>query len=45
MTRLEQAKIIFDEVDREYSISSYMADDVMCAIMTGLEIIEIESRE
>ena len=45
MTKQEQAQIIFREVDEEYSIPSYMEDDVIRGIMAGLKKIEAASRE
>lgn len=46
MSREEKAKIIFREVNEEYTISSYMADDIMRGILKALSIIEKkENRE
>ena len=46
MSREEKAKIIFREVNEEYTISSYTADDIMRGILKALSIIEKkENRE
>ncbi len=45
MTKQEQAKIILNAVDVEYSIPSYMEDYVIRGIMAGLKKIEAAGRE
>lgn len=40
VTKEEKARIIFEEVDRESAISTYLEDDVMRGIIAGLTRIE-----
>lgn len=42
MDILEQAQIILEEVDGEYSIPGYLEDDVLRGIIAGLRRIEKE---
>lgn len=42
MSKREQAKIILEELDKEYSIPHYLEDDVIRGIISGLCRIEKE---
>ena len=45
MSRREQAQIILEEVDEEFTIPSYMEEYVLRGIMAGLKRIEQEGDE
>lgn len=45
MSKREQAKIILEELDKEYSIPYYLEDDVIRGIVSGLCRIEKEGAE
>lgn len=42
MNKMEQAKIILEELDKEYSVPHYLEDDVIRGIISGLCRIEKE---
>lgn len=42
MSKREQAKIILEELDKEYSVPYYLEDDVIRGIVSGLCRIEKE---
>lgn len=42
MTKKEQAMIILEELNEEYTISTYMEEDVIRGIIAGLVRIERE---
>lgn len=44
LTKQEQARIIMEEVNEEFTIPGYMEDDVIRGILKGLTRIEKEGR-
>lgn len=45
MSKGEQARIILEELDKEYSVPYYLEDDVIRGIVSGLCRIEREDME
>ncbi len=45
MSRRERAQIILEELNKQYTIPSYMEEDVLKGIMAGLKRIEQEREE
>lgn len=42
MSKREQAKIIMEELDKQYTIPAYMEEDAIKGIIAGLKRIEQE---
>lgn len=45
MSKVEKAKIILSELNKEYSIPSYMEEDVLRGIVAGLTRVEKEDNQ
>ena len=45
MSREEMARIILEEINEEYTISTYLEDDVLKGIIAGLKRIEKKGAE